>query len=121
MVHGSSGDYMNKVYIYYIIMFYYIISMEIRINQTKYWTIYNNPIVVHPDGSFTLKVLRKVERRKGNSWTCYNVSASYLIPHPARMTIVFDNTKYSCKNMTPSDVLKLRSHLETCIALERLK
>ena len=121
MVHGSTGDYMNKVYIYYIIMFYYIISMELRINNTKYWTVYSNPIVVHSNGSFTLNVLRKVERRRGNSWLSYNVSASYLIPHPARMTMVFDNTKYSCKNMTPSDVLKLRSHLETCITLERLK
>lgn len=101
--------------------FSYIISMEIRINKTKYWTVYSNPIEVHPDGSFTLKVLRKVERRRGNSWLSYNVSASYLIPHPARMTMVFDNTKYSCKNMSPSDVLKLRSHLEACITLENLK
>lgn len=58
MVHGSTGDYVNKDYIYYIIMFYYIISMEVKINRTVYKTVYN-PIKVNQDGSFVLHVTKE--------------------------------------------------------------
>lgn len=120
MVYGSTGDYVNKVYIYYIIMFYYIISMEVKINRTIYKTVYN-PIKVNPDGSFTLHVTKWIERRKGNSWSGYSRFAEYVIPHPTRMTMEFDGKKYKCNGMTPTEVLELRSHLEACLALENLK
>ena len=120
MVHGSTGDYMNKVYVYYIIMFYYIISMDVKINKTIYKTVYN-PIQVRQDGSFVLQVTKWVERRRGNSWSGYSRFATYAIPHKTRMTIEFDGKKYKCNGMTSKEVLELRSHLEACLALENLK
>ena len=120
MVHGNTGNYMNKVYIYYNIMFSYIISMEVKINKTIYKTVYK-PIKVNQNGSFILQVTRRVERRKGNGWTSYIRYAEYVIPHQTRMTMEFDGKKYKCNGMTPGEVLGLRSHLEACLALENLK
>ena len=100
--------------------FFYIISMEVKINRTIYKTMYN-PITVNPDGSFKLLVTKWIERRKGNGWKSGYRFAEYVIPHPTRMTMEFDGKKYKCNGMTQAEVFELRSHLEACIALENLK
>ena len=94
--------------------------MEVKINKTIYKTGFR-PIRVNQDGSFILHVTKWVERRKGNGWTGYNRYANYVIPHPTKMIMEFDGKKYKCTGMTPGEVLELRSHLEACLVLERLK
>ncbi len=89
--------------------FFYIISMEVKINRTIYKTVYN-PIKVKPDGSFTLHVTKWIERRKGNGWSGYSRFAEYVIPHPTRMTMEFDGIVYDPKSK--GDIMDLYSALE---------
>lgn len=101
--------------------FSYIISMEIRINQTKYWTVYSNPIEVHPDGSFLLRIKKCKEKKTAWGWRSYYITETYPVPAKRKTNIEFDGVSYTCKNMPMSEVVKLRAHIETMLTLDNLK
>ena len=90
--------------------------LKVKINDKEY-TLFDHAVLQENDGSIVIDAARWMPRRNGGG---YYRSVYIKIPSVLRTIVEFDGATYSCMGMSPADVLRLRGHIEACLALEGL-